>query len=86
MTAHTHSHHVLGCYRCDLSRDEELDAVIETVAESIEWETFRSSQGWPTPNSMRKAADALDTLSPPKYGAILRFVADLCDKADKATR
>lgn len=45
------------------------------------WEAFRMDQRWPTPNHMRSAADALDRLAIPKYGDILRWVADACDRA-----
>lgn len=49
--------------------------------ESInEWEQRRRELNWPTPNAMRSAAEAVDHLSPAKYGDILRFVADLCDE------
>lgn len=45
MVAHNHSEHVLGCFRCDLSRDEELKeeksvSFIEQVVEAscFNWE------------------------------------------------
>ena len=46
-----------------------------------DWETFRMDQRWPTPIHMRLAADSLDQLVIPKYGDILRWVADACDRA-----
>jgi len=42
-------------------------------------ERLRMERGWPTPNHMRNAADALDVISIPRYGDILRWVADACD-------
>lgn len=50
-----------------------------TVHKGNEFEILRHERGWPTPNHMRKAADALDMLVYPKYGDILRWVADQCD-------
>ena len=44
-------------------------------------EAMRKARGWPTPNHMRRAADALDVLTTPRYGDVLRWVADLCDDA-----
>ena len=41
--------------------------------------TIEVADGWPTPNHMRSAAAALDTLSPARYGDILRAVADAED-------
>ena len=46
-------------------------------------EALRMERGWPTPNHMRHAADGLDMLAFPRYGDILRWVADACD-ADPA--
>lgn len=43
------------------------------------WEALRLERGWPTPNAMRHIADALDMITPARYGDILRKVADLCD-------
>lgn len=62
-----------------LFEEEELELLYpgETVNE---WERRRCDLNWPTPNAMRSAAEALDRLSPAKYGDILRFVADLCDE------
>ena len=40
---------------------------------------FAVRRGWPTPNHCRKAADALDALSPARYGDILRAYADAED-------
>ena len=50
----------------------------------VDWEAFRMDQGWPAPNHMHSAADALDQLVIPKYGDILRWVADACDRALQA--
>ena len=50
-------------------------------AEGLDVEALRMERGWPTPISMRHAADALDKLAIPKYGDVLRWVADLCDGA-----
>jgi hypothetical protein len=44
-------------------------------------EALRMERHWPTPNSMRSAADALDHLVIPKYGDVLRWVADLADES-----
>ena len=46
-----------------------------------DWEEFRKANGWPTPNHMRRVADALDVLTPAKYGDILRWVADATMRA-----
>lgn len=35
MTAHLHTTHVEGCFRCDLSRDEAADAMIDALAEAV---------------------------------------------------
>ena len=40
---------------------------------------MRQRLKWPTPNHMRRTADALDTMTPARYGDILRWFADLCD-------
>jgi hypothetical protein len=48
------------------------------------YEDMRVQRGWPTPNHMRHAADALDQLVIPKYGDVLRWVADLCDSKEAA--
>jgi len=42
-------------------------------------EALRLSLGWPTPNHMRRAAQALDLLTSAQYGDVLRWVADMCD-------
>ena len=44
------------------------------------FETMRMERRWPTPDNMRHAADALDILTFAKYGAVLRWFADLCDE------
>ena len=41
--------------------------------------TFDVGYDWPTPNHCRSAADALDRLTPARYGAILRAYADAED-------
>ena len=47
--------------------------------EALDYEVLRMERGWPTPISMRQAADALDMLVIPRYGDVLRWVADACD-------
>ena len=49
--------------------------------ERADYEQMRMDRGWPTPNHMRSAADALDTFTPARYGDVLRWFADLCDAA-----
>ena len=49
--------------------------------EPKDWEEHRKANGWPTPISMRRTADALDVFTPAKYGDVLRWVADACDAA-----
>lgn len=44
-----------------------------------DYEQMRRDRGWPTPNHMRRAADALDIFTPARYGDVLRWFADLCD-------
>lgn len=52
---------------------EVVDAAVElTVA-------FRVGEGWPTPNHCRRVADALDAITPARYGDILRAYADAED-------
>lgn len=46
---------------------------------ALDFEALRTERGWPTPISMRHAADALDMLVYPRYGDILRWIADACD-------
>lgn len=41
--------------------------------------SVRVTEGWPTPNHVRRAADAIDAISIPKIGAILRAAADGID-------
>ena len=50
-------------------------------AERPDYEQMRRDRGWPTPNHMRRIADAIDQFTPAKYGDVLRWVADLCDEA-----
>lgn len=40
---------------------------------------FEVGDDWPTPNHCRRIADALDALSPARYGDILRAYADAED-------
>lgn len=42
-------------------------------------EQMRIRLRWPTPNHMRRVADALDIMTPAKYGDVLRWVADMVD-------
>ena len=57
----------------------EDDRYCVDCAADLNVEALRIREGWPTPISMRRAADALDVLVIPRFGAILRWVADLCD-------
>lgn len=41
--------------------------------------TFTVGDGWPTPNACRRTADALDAITPARYGDILRAYADAED-------
>ena len=50
------------------------------MTERIDFDAMRVAREWPTPNHMRKAADALDLLTPAKYGEVLRWFADRCDE------
>jgi len=54
---------------------------IEAIAarHEADWESRRMELGWPTPAHMRRTADALDVLTPARYGDVLRWVADACD-------
>ena len=45
-----------------------------------EYEELRTAQGWPTPDHLRRTADALDELTPARYGDVLRWFADKCDE------
>lgn len=47
--------------------------------EAVDYEKMRMEREWPTPNHMRTIADALDKITPARYGDILRWFADLCD-------
>jgi hypothetical protein len=51
----------------------------EPRTSTLDMERLRIERGWPTPNHMRHAADALDMLLYPRYGDVLRWVADRCD-------
>jgi hypothetical protein len=53
-------------------------AAISAALEDTD-EALRMQKSWPTPNHMRRVADALDLLTPAKYGDVLRHVADACD-------
>lgn len=46
----------------------------------IDFDAMRVAKGWPTPNHVRQCADALDILTPARYGEILRWFADRCDE------
>jgi hypothetical protein len=48
--------------------------------ERLDLDALRIALEWPTPNHMRRTADALDSLTPAKYGDILRWFADRCDE------
>ena len=48
---------------------------------ALGWEEYRRTRGWPTPNHMRRIANALDAFTPARYGEVLRWVADACDAA-----
>lgn len=50
-------------------------------AESIDYEAMRFERHWPTPDYMRRAAAALDTLTGNACGDVLRWFADLADAA-----
>jgi hypothetical protein len=50
------------------------------MSEGLVTETLRRERQWPTPNHMRRAADAIDALTPARYGDILRWLADCCDE------
>ena len=49
-------------------------------AAPLDFDAMRVARGWPTPNHMREAADALDILVIARYGDVLRWVADRCDE------
>jgi hypothetical protein len=46
-----------------------------------DYEAMRMERHWPTPNHMRRVADALDTLTTGRYGDVLRWFADLADES-----
>ena len=48
---------------------------------NTDYEAMRIKNGWPTPSSIRHTANALDMIAIPRYGDILRWVADLCDES-----
>jgi len=79
-----HSDHNPACHEADAKLIEGIRLPANAVsvdAEPKDWEEHRKANGWPTPNHMRRTADALDVLTPAKYGDILRWVADACDIA-----
>ena len=41
--------------------------------------SFEVRYGWPTPNHCRRVAEALDEITPARYGDILRAYADAED-------
>ena len=51
----------------------------QSMTAFVDYENLRILHNWPTPNHMRRAADALDIFTPARYGDILRWAADLCD-------
>ncbi len=53
----------------------------DSVSTSTDYEMLRIVQNWPTPARMRAAGDALDMIAPARYGAILWWMADQCDKS-----
>lgn len=55
------------------------EAEAAAPAGSLDVDELRKQRGWPTPNAMRQCADGLDKIAYPRYGDILRWVADLCD-------
>jgi len=62
-------------------RQERLDRIAALRAEgAADFDAMRVAREWPTPNHMRKAADALDALTPARYGDVLRWFADRCDE------
>ena len=50
------------------------------MSERVGWDKLWFESEWPTPMHMRMAAEALDILTPAKYGDVLRHVADLIDE------
>ena len=79
VTARRHDpndHDCQGGVRGDLY---PLNASPAASGDVLDWEAMRIERGWPTPNGMRRAAEALDHLTPAKYGDILRWIADACD-------
>jgi hypothetical protein len=46
----------------------------------LDFDVMRLKRGWPTPNHMRRAAEALDIFTPARFGDVLRWFADECDR------
>lgn len=60
MTAHLHSTHVEGCYRCDLSRDETEAIEAEIAAEAqAAWLAYRDDYMRRRAMSARRAGHQL---------------------------
>jgi len=59
---------------------DRILALLDENDERTDFDAMRVVRGWPTPNHMRRTADALDNLTFAKYGDILRWFADRCDE------
>jgi hypothetical protein len=58
---------------------KDIYAALPDQPDALDFDAMRVAREWPTPMAMRDAADGLDHLAIPKYGDILRWVADRCD-------
>lgn len=70
-------------WKHDIQQTYDYHAFVKPWIKSdkINFEQLRIDNKWPTPNHMRKTADALDILTFASYGKILRWMADECDKS-----
>ncbi len=64
---------------CRTAEQGDRDEPLPILRAPLNFKALRIEKGWPTPNYMRQAADGLDKLAAPRYGDILRWVADACD-------
>lgn len=76
---------ILRCFARAHSGDDVFVADLTAEAApdlraALDYDAMRVAREWPTPNHMRQVADALDTLTPARYGDVLRWFADRCDE------
>lgn len=59
---------------------EAMLAQPATPVGALDFDAMRIAREWPTPMHMHRVANALDAITPAKYGDVLRWFADRCDE------